>query len=120
MDDRRKQFRYRIRGAWVAWEKRTFWRGLRSRPLPREAHRHELLDIGVEGLAFSTVYPPRNGRRVSVSVILPGRSAPFTMDGTVAGAILRKKDRTFRVRVTYPRCPEQLVIALRQLKDTAV
>ncbi len=118
MNDRRRNIRYKTPGAWVAWDRWTFWSRFRKKRLASEDHRHELLNIGLGGLAFATVYPPRMGARILVSVLLPGEAHPFTTRTVVVGLRLRKRDRLTLVHTTFEEVPAMFTDRIRQLGST--
>ena len=120
MNDRRRNIRYKTPGAWAAWDRWTFWDRFRKRRLASEDHRHELLNIGLGGLSFATVYPPRMGAKILASVLLPGEADPFTTRAVVVGLRLRKRDRLTLVHAAFEDLPDLLVDRIRQLGSTIV
>ena len=120
MNDRRRNIRYKTPGAWVAWDRWTFWTRFKKRRLASGDHRHELLNIGLGGLAFATVYPPRMGARILLSVLLPGQPQPFATRAVVVGLRLRKRDRLTLVHATFEELPDLLADRIRQLGSTIV
>ena len=118
MNDRRRNIRYKTPGAWVAWDRWTFWTRFRKKRLVTEDHRHELLNIGLGGLAFATVYPPRMGAKILLSVLLPNEAEPQTASAIVVGLRLRKKDRLTIVHAAFEERPDMLADRVRQLGDT--
>ena len=118
MNDRRRNIRYKTPGAWAAWDRWTFWARFGKKRLASEDHRHELLNIGLGGLSFATIYPPRIGAKILLSVLLPGEAHPCTTRAVVAGLRLRKKDRLTLVHAAFEELPEMLGDRIGQLGST--
>jgi len=120
MNDRRRNIRYKTAGAWAAWDRWTFWNRVRRKRFAVDDHRHELLNIGLGGLSFATIYPPGMGAKILLSVLLPGETHPFTTRAMVVGLRLRKKDRLTLVHAAFEDLPEMLSDRIRQLGSTII
>ena len=115
-----KHTRYEIRGARVAWEPWTFWHLLKGKRIAPNVRRHEVRNIGADGLDFTTREPPNQGSQILMNLFLPDEALPHMARGYVSRVKTHEGGHNARVRVKFSGCPESLASRIEELGDTII